>query len=70
MKLWIILIIAVILLTVIALTIYSFKKKEKSSGKHSKASGIIAQYWQGIVLGSFGIVLLIACLLKSFELIH
>ncbi len=66
MEKWVILLSAVIFFLVIALTIHYYRKNEKSSAKQSKANGIITQYWQAIVLVSFGVILLIVALLNSF----
>lgn len=57
------LLIAIVCFLVVTLTIYYYRKNEKSSGRQSEASGIITQYWQAIVFTSLGVILLLAALL-------
>jgi len=52
----------VILFAVIAFTLKSYKKNKEEA----KNSEIIRQYWQAIVLSSFGLMLLIVFLCKTF----
>lgn len=59
MQNWIFLLTAIVYSLVVSLTIYYYRKNNKSSGKKSKATGIITQYWQAIVLSSLGVILLV-----------
>ena len=63
MEVWLIILMVAILLIVIILTLNNYKKGERKA----KNSEIIRQYWQAIVLASFGVILLIVFLLKSFD---